>query len=120
VPLPRQSREVAQAVRTFKVGPLTGDDRVAFPMVRSFADGYIEPCIPTLATNPPGGPDWVPEIRHDGYRLIARRDGQAVRLFIRRGYDWTDRYPAIASIAARFRGESFIIDGGPRFARLMG
>jgi bifunctional non-homologous end joining protein LigD len=36
----------------------------------------------------------VHEIKHDGYRLIVRRDGDTVRLFTRRGYDWTERYPA--------------------------
>jgi ATP-dependent DNA ligase len=38
----------------------------------------------------------VHEIKHDGYRLQVRRDGDAVRLFTRRGFDWTERYPAIA------------------------
>src|SRR5215469_15347625 len=40
-------------------------------------------------------PQWIHEIKHDGYRLIARVDGGRVRLFTRRGYDWTDRYPLI-------------------------
>jgi bifunctional non-homologous end joining protein LigD len=53
----------------------------------------------------------VHEIKHDGYRLIVRRDGKAVRLFTRRGYDWTDRYPAIARAAAKLRAMSFTIDG---------
>jgi hypothetical protein len=57
-------------------------------------DGFVDPRVPTLAAKPPTGPDWVHEIKHDGYRLIVRRDGKAVRLFTRRGYDWTDRYPA--------------------------
>jgi ATP-dependent DNA ligase len=57
-------------------------------------DGFADPCIPSLAHKPPAGPDWVHEIKHDGYRLIVRRDGATVRLFARRGYDWTDRYPA--------------------------
>jgi bifunctional non-homologous end joining protein LigD len=57
------------------------------------------------------GPDWVHEIKHDGYRLIVRRDGPAVRLFTRRGYDWTDRYPAIAAAAAKLRAKSFTLDG---------
>jgi bifunctional non-homologous end joining protein LigD len=48
-------------------------------------DGYI----PTRAHKPPDGPDWVHEIKHGGYRLIVRREGRAVRLFTRRGYDWT-------------------------------
>jgi bifunctional non-homologous end joining protein LigD len=56
----------------------------------------IPPCIPTRAYKVPSGPDWVHEIKHDGYRLQVRRDGDTVRLFTRRGYDWTGRYPAIA------------------------
>jgi hypothetical protein len=44
-----------------------------------------DPCNPTRATQPPSGPDWVHEIKHDGYRLIVRRDGLAVRLFTGRG-----------------------------------
>jgi bifunctional non-homologous end joining protein LigD len=74
-------------------------------------DGFVEPCIPTLAAKSLSGPDWVHEIKHDGYRLIVRRGGNAVRLFTRRGYDWTDRYPAIASAAGKLRAKSFTIDG---------
>jgi ATP-dependent DNA ligase len=40
-----------------------------------FPKGFVESSIPTLAAKPPAGPDWVHEIRHDGYRLIVRRDG---------------------------------------------
>jgi bifunctional non-homologous end joining protein LigD len=53
----------------------------------------------------------VHEVKHDGYRLIVRRDGETVRLFTRRGYDWTGRYPAIASAAAKIRAQSFTLDG---------
>jgi ATP dependent DNA ligase domain len=56
---------------------------------------------PSRALKPPSGPDWVHEVKHDGYRLIVRRDGETVRLFTRRGYDWTERYPAIAAAVAR-------------------
>jgi ATP-dependent DNA ligase len=44
------------------------------------ADGFVEPCIPSLAHKPPVGPGWVHEIKHDGYRLIVRRDGESVFL----------------------------------------
>jgi ATP-dependent DNA ligase len=47
-------------------------------------DGFIDPCIPTLAAKPLSAPDWAHEIKHDGYRLIVRRDGPVVRLFTRR------------------------------------
>jgi hypothetical protein len=53
----------------------------------------------------------VHEIKHDGYRLIVRRDGDVVRLFTRRGHDWSGRYPAIAKAALRLRARSFTIDG---------
>jgi bifunctional non-homologous end joining protein LigD len=80
-------------------------------MVTVRPNGFIEPCIPTRAAKPPAGPDWAHEIKHDGYRLIVRREGDTVRLFTRRGYDWTNRYPAIARAAAKLRARSFTIDG---------
>ena len=73
--------------------------------------GFIEPCIPTLASRPPAGPQWVHEIKHDGYRLIARKTDDRVRLFTRRGYDWTDRYPLIAKAVAALKAASATIDG---------
>src|SRR5271169_2083837 len=79
--------------------------------LRIRTDGFVDPCIPSRAPKPPVGPDWVHEIKHDGYRLIVRRDGATVRLFTRRGYDWTDRYPAIAAAAAKLRARSFTLDG---------
>jgi bifunctional non-homologous end joining protein LigD len=75
------------------------------------ADGYIPPCVPTRAAKPPAGTDWVHEIKHDGYRLQVRRQGDAVRLFTRRGYDWSSRYPAIVCTAALLRAASFTLDG---------
>jgi bifunctional non-homologous end joining protein LigD len=75
------------------------------------SDGYIPPCIPTRAAKPLSGPDWVHEIKHDGYRLQVRREGDAVRLFTRRGYDWSGRYPAIVATAMKLRAQSFTLDG---------
>jgi bifunctional non-homologous end joining protein LigD len=72
---------------------------------------FIPPCIPTGAVKPPAGSDWVHEIKHDGYRLQVRREGEAVRLFTRRGYDWSGRYPAIAVTAMLLRANSFTLDG---------
>jgi bifunctional non-homologous end joining protein LigD len=72
---------------------------------------FVAPCIPTRALKPPAGPEWVHEIKHDGYRLQVRRDGDVVRLFTRKGYDWSDRYPAIAVTAMKLRATSFTLDG---------
>jgi bifunctional non-homologous end joining protein LigD len=79
-------------------------------MVTVRTDGFIQPCIPALAANAPSGPTGSGSM-HDGYRLIVRRDGATLRLFTRRGYGRTDRYPAIASAAAKLRAKSFTIDG---------
>jgi ATP dependent DNA ligase domain len=62
--------------------------------------GFVPPCIPTRAAKPPAGPGWVHEIKHDGYRLQVRRVGDEIRLFTRRGYGWSGRYPSI-SVTAR-------------------
>jgi ATP-dependent DNA ligase len=45
----------------------------------------FEPCIPTRGTKVPSGPEWLHEIKHDGYRLIVQREGKRVRLFARNG-----------------------------------
>jgi bifunctional non-homologous end joining protein LigD len=77
---------------------------------KTVASGFVPPCIPTRA-KPPAGPDWVHEIKHDGYRLRVRRNGDVVRLFTRRGYDWSGRYPAIVVTAVQLRATSFTLDG---------
>jgi bifunctional non-homologous end joining protein LigD len=71
----------------------------------------FEPSIPTRGTKVPAGPDWIHEIKHDGYRLIIQRQGKRVRLFTRNDHDWTDRYPLIVEAALKNRSSSFVIDG---------
>jgi bifunctional non-homologous end joining protein LigD len=70
-----------------------------------------QPCIPTRGTKVPAGPDWLHEIKHDGYRLLVQREGKRVRLFTRNGHDWSSRYPLITEAALRNRNSSFVIDG---------
>ena len=62
--------------------------------LRSFPD-FCEPCLPHQLERPPAGPDWLHEIKHDGFRLIARRGAGRVRLFTRNRHDWTERFPLI-------------------------
>ena len=59
----------------------------------------------------PAGPEWIHEIKHDGYRLIVQRDGSKVRLFTRNGHNWTDRFPLVIQAALRHRSTSFVLDG---------
>ena len=70
------------------------------PAAQRRPGGIIDPRIPTLASRPPTGPQWVHEIRHDDYRLIALKTDDRVRLFTRRGFNWSERYPLISEAVA--------------------
>jgi len=69
------------------------------------------PAIPTRGTMAPSSPDWIHEIKYDGFRLIVHRDGDRVRLLTRNGHDWSGRYPWIVESALKNRVKQFVIDG---------
>lgn len=68
-------------------------------------------CLPTPSTAVPSGPDWIHEVKYDGYRLRVERDGDRVRLITRGGYNWTKKYPWIAETARKNQVKRFVIDG---------
>jgi bifunctional non-homologous end joining protein LigD len=78
---------------------------------RTLPAGFIAPCLPTKATTLPSGRLWLHEIKHDGFRLLARKDGERVRLYSRPGNDLTYRFPLIVEALGRLRSRSCIIDG---------
>jgi ATP-dependent DNA ligase len=110
VPLSRSAygRDMGQAVADSEMmSPIRSACPAAFPCrmapaMRSIGVpsplplGFILPCLPSARSKPPTGSTWVHEIKHDGYRLMARRDGKRIRLFTRHGYDGSKRYPLIA------------------------
>ncbi len=69
------------------------------------------PCIPTRGTKVPDRPEWIHEVKHDGFRLIVFRDGKRVRLFTRNGHDWSGRFPLITEAALRIKQSHFVLDG---------
>src|SRR4249919_1620386 len=71
----------------------------------------IEPCLPSPADHPPSGSSWIHEIKHDGYRLMARRDSVGIRLITRRGNDWSDRFPLVVEAVNHLKVRSCLIDG---------
>jgi ATP-dependent DNA ligase len=73
--------------------------------------GFIAPCLPTSATQPPSGDEWLHEIKHDGFRVIARKSGNRVKLYSRPGNDLTDHFPLIVEALAKLRPRSCVIDG---------
>jgi bifunctional non-homologous end joining protein LigD len=85
--------------------------------------GFIEPCLPSKVARPPSGPLWVHEIKHDGYRLMVRRDGSRVRCFTRNGHDWATASRPLPKplLASRRNGEVVIArDDGHRISMRCG
>jgi hypothetical protein len=78
---------------------------------RTLPAGFIAPCLPTKTDKLPSGGQWLHEIKHDGFRIIARKDGDRVRLYSRPGNDFTRRFPLIAEALTGLRSRSCIIDG---------
>jgi ATP-dependent DNA ligase len=56
---------------------------------RTLPAGFIAPCLPSKTDKLPSGSQWLHEIKHDGFRVIARKDGDRVRLYSRPGNDLT-------------------------------
>src|SRR5208283_1854090 len=73
--------------------------------------GSLKPQLATLATAAPAGPEWLHEIKYDGYRLFARIEHGKVRLITRNGLDWTDKFPDLAHAFARLPVDTALIDG---------
>jgi bifunctional non-homologous end joining protein LigD len=77
---------------------------------RTLPAGFIAPCLPTKAHTLPSGSLWLDEIKHDGFRISARKDGERVRLYSRPG-NFTHRFPLLVETLARLHAHSCIIDG---------
>ncbi len=81
---------------------------------RVSADGSppsFDPCLPRLAERPPAGADWIHEIKHDGFRILAHRQGRAIRLLSRNGHDLASRFPQIVEAVRSLPVQSCVIDG---------
>ncbi len=72
---------------------------------------FFEPSLALLVDKPPGGPQWVHEIKFDGYRVQARIDRDDIRLLTRKALDWTKRFPTIAAALRRLDTGKALLDG---------
>ena len=71
----------------------------------------FEPCLPRPAQEPPAGPGWLHEIKHDGFRILAHRRGLSVWLVTRNGHDLADRFPLAAAAIEALPVRSCVVDG---------
>jgi bifunctional non-homologous end joining protein LigD len=80
-------------------------------MPSALPPGFVPPCLPIASDRGRSGPAWVHEIKHDGYRIMARRIEDRVKLYTRRGFNWADRYPQIVDSLRALRVRSVMMDG---------
>jgi hypothetical protein len=73
-------------------------------------------CIPTRGIKVPAGPEWLHEIKYDGYRLRVERNGGRVRLITKGGYDWSKRFLGLSRRLGRY-GEAVIPQERPGSSR---
>ena len=73
--------------------------------------GFVRPCEPKLVDRPPGGPGWLHEVKHDGFRIQVRKLGGRAKVWSRRGADFTDRFATIAEAVRGLDVERALIDG---------
>jgi len=72
---------------------------------------FIEPCLPSPAKTPPAGPNWLHEIEHDGFRILARRDATAMQAYSRNGHTFGHRFPLIVAAVIALPARSCLLDG---------
>jgi ATP-dependent DNA ligase len=72
---------------------------------------FVPPQLSKLVEKPPSGPQWLHEIKLDGYRMAARIDNGRVQLLTRTGLDWTAKYPSAIAALANVNVKTAYIDG---------
>ncbi|MFN4283448.1 MAG: DNA ligase D [Alphaproteobacteria bacterium] len=97
----RRMAEIAAGKNAKSAQPKTAKRaRAKKPKRLSGKAAFIKPALATLAAHPPGGGDWLHEVKFDGYRIQVQVRGGAATCFSRSGLDWTARFPEIAEDCA--------------------
>ena len=87
-----------------RLADLTGAARRPVPQTQPLA-------LAMVVEEPPAGDDWLHEIKHDGYRIVARIEEGEVRLVSRNGKDWTKEFPQVARAVGRLPAGTALLDG---------
>ena len=72
---------------------------------------FLKPQLAQESLVPPEGDAWIHELKLDGYRMQARKEGTKVQMLTRSGLDWTERIPSIAAAVAQLRCDTLTLDG---------
>ncbi len=72
---------------------------------------WIPPQLCQLVEITPSGPQWLHEVKLDGFRMSARIERNRVQLLTRTGLDWSDKYPSVIAALAKVRAKAAYLDG---------
>jgi bifunctional non-homologous end joining protein LigD len=84
--------------------PIPGARRAPLP-------DFVKPCLALLKDKAPEGPNWIHEIKFDGYRIQARLDNGKVALLTRQALDWTEKFRPVAKAVSALGAKQAIMDG---------
>jgi bifunctional non-homologous end joining protein LigD len=73
--------------------------------------GFIRPCQPVLSAEVPVGGGWIHQIKHDGFRIVALKDGDDIRLWSRNGRNWSADFVAITAAVMALPATRIVLDG---------
>jgi bifunctional non-homologous end joining protein LigD len=94
----------AEGAPRLRLAELAGAVRGPMPRTQPLA-------LAMVVESPPGGDEWLHEIKHDGYRIVARIEEGEVRLVSRNGKDWTKEFPQVARAIGRLPAGTALLDG---------
>ena len=83
----------------------------SLPGLENNRPGFVEPMLATRVGTLPEGAEWEYEVKWDGYRIEAVKDGATVRLFSRRGADFSERFKAVTKAVGVIRAATAVLDG---------
>jgi ATP-dependent DNA ligase len=94
------------AARGIKAGGPRGRQDATSPLLR-----WIPPQLCLPVDKAPSGPQWLHEIKLDGFRMATRLDNGRAQLLTRTGLDWTDKYPSVIAALANVKAKTAYLDG---------
>src|SRR5205814_3083675 len=81
------------------------------PAKDTWVPEFVAPQLATLVTEPPRAGDWVYEVKHDGYRMLAKFSKEGVHLYTRTGNDWSSKLPHLVAALEQLKLKASLLDG---------
>ncbi|HZY63872.1 MAG TPA: DNA ligase D [Edaphobacter sp.] len=109
----RQAANEERPVTATKKGVMTTQafEKVLHDLPKEKQPEFVQPQLALQSLMPPSGEGWLHELKLDGYRMQARKDGSGVQMLTRKGLDWTSRVRTVANEVAKLAVDKVTLDG---------